>query len=265
MELNFQIFSLVHRLIKNQQRLERIVQETLEDFEQNHCVYLELRTTPKSLTDLTKSEYIQSIEKVIKNYKGKLKAKLLISINRSLSLQEAWENLEIVKNSEYCVGIDFSGNPAVGKFRDFLPVFLEARRLGIKSTVHTAEILDDLDTDDILEFRPDRLGHCSFLNELHKKKIKEFSIPIEICFSSNIMTMGIRADQHHFKQLYEEKFKLALCTDDTLLFDTCLNKEFFIVKEIGDISVDDLMQICRDSARMAFSEGVLELLDNFDS
>lgn len=256
----FQIFSLVHRVIKDQKRLKRIVQETLEDFESNNCVYLELRTTPKPLQDLTKVEYIQTIENVIREYKGKMKTRLLVSINRAQSLEEAWENLQIAKNSELCVGLDFSGNPGVNKFKDFWPVFLEAKNSGIHITVHTAEIEDHQDTDNILEFKPDRLGHCNFLTEQHENTIKQFNIPIEICLSSNVLGLGIKLEDHHFRKLFRQGFKLAICTDDTLMFETNLNKEFFIVQQEFQLGLEELKEICRESAKMAFSEGVEDLL-----
>ena len=258
----FQIFALVHRVIKDGKRLKRIVQETLEDFESNNCVYLELRTTPKPLEDLSKTEYIQVIEEVIRGYSGKMRTRLLVSINRAQSLEEAWENLRIAQTSELCVGLDFSGNPSVNKFKDFLPVFLEARALGIQITVHTAEIEDYEDTDDILEFGPDRLGHCNFLTEQHESTIKALGIPIEICLSSNVLGLGIRLDEHHFRKLYREGFKLAVCTDDTLMFETSLNKEFLLVQQEFGLSLPDLKEISKESAKMAFTKGILNLLES---
>ena len=44
---------------------------------------------------------------------------MIVSINRGQNIEEAWENLELAKSSEICVGLDFSGNPEIRKFNDF--------------------------------------------------------------------------------------------------------------------------------------------------
>jgi adenosine deaminase len=56
------------------------------------------------------------------------------------------------------VGLDFSGNPTRNSFADFLPAFEDARRLGLRVAVHTAEVDNDADTAAVLDFGPERLG-----------------------------------------------------------------------------------------------------------
>ena len=53
----FHIFSLVHSVITTPEKLLRILLETLEDFEKQNCVYLELRTTPKATPFMNKNQY----------------------------------------------------------------------------------------------------------------------------------------------------------------------------------------------------------------
>jgi adenosine deaminase len=249
----FTIFSFVHRVVNSKERLSRVVHEVLEDFNEDNCVYLELRTTPKPLNGLSKLEYIQTIENVIQEFPGFMKTMLIISVNRAQSLQDAWENLEIAKKSQLCVGIDFSGNPNVGKFRDFSVVFQEARNLGFKVTVHTAEIEDAEDTDDILRFKPDRLGHCNYLNEEQERIILEQKIPIEICLSSNITTLDIPLETHHFNNFFRKSHPLSISTDDTLLFNTSQTKELTLIQTQFTLQDSDLYSIIQTSSEVSFS------------
>ena len=233
----------------------------LEDFHEQNCVYLELRTTPKNIGSVSKREYLDIIVDEITKFEGRMVAKLLISVNRSQSVEEAWENLNLARSYSVCVGLDFSGNPAVGKFRDFIEVFEKARELGIKTTVHTAEIEDDEDTLDILNFKPDRLGHCVFLTEDLERVVIEQKMPMEVCFSSNLAAGDFtEMTQHHFGKFHARDHPICICTDDTLLFDTDLTKELQTVVDAYQLEMKDVSQIMENSARMAFTPNVISLL-----
>ncbi|KAK5964428.1 hypothetical protein GCK32_022472, partial [Trichostrongylus colubriformis] len=62
------------------------------------------------------------------------------------------------------VGIDLSGDPSVDG-RHFIPVLQQARAAGLKVSVHLAEVLSGLkEVDEFLVFRPDRIGHGTYLH-----------------------------------------------------------------------------------------------------
>ncbi|OMJ85567.1 hypothetical protein SteCoe_13113 [Stentor coeruleus] len=255
----FEIFSWVHSVMTTKARLQRVVEEILEDFENQNCLYIELRTTPKSTKFMSKQEYLSTIVSVFTSNSRKIKAKLLISINRSQSLEEAWENLHLAQTCEKCVGLDFSGNPMANKFNYYVEVFNEARKSGLKITVHTAEIEDEEDTVDILNFRPDRIGHCNYLSERCENLVKDLRIPMEICPSSNMATIGLGSMvDHHFGKFYGFDHPIAICTDDTLLFDTDISKEYELVANAYSLGDEDLKKIVKNSAEMAFSDEALE-------
>ena len=186
---------------------------------------------------------------------------MIVSINRGQNIEEAWENLELAKSSEICVGLDFSGNPEIRKFNDFIEVFSQAREYGLKITVHTGEIQDDEDTLDILNFKPDRLGHCNFLSESCEAMILQHKLPIEICPSSNMATLGIPdMTFHHFGRFHRNNHPISICTDDTLLFDTDLTKELNLVVEAYQLNQNQIIEIIRNSALMAFTPNIIELI-----
>lgn len=58
------------------------------------------------------------------------------------------------------VGADFCGAPWDGDIKLFAPLFAECKAAGLRLTIHTAELaLHAFETQDILDFKPDRLGH----------------------------------------------------------------------------------------------------------
>jgi adenosine deaminase len=96
----------------------------------------------------------------------------IISINRCQGVEAAIENLALAvearKNSNLVVGLELSGDPRGGNFADLKPVFEEARsEHGMKITLHCAETKDQAgeEAQEMIDFKPDRLGHCCYLSD----------------------------------------------------------------------------------------------------
>lgn len=199
-EQAFVIFALIHKVVTTKERLTRIVLECIADFAADNVKYLELRSTPRLLDDTTiMREYLDTVLDAIQrasNQYPELQVRLIVSINRTHSVRQAQATLDLVRrylndNPPVIVGLDFSGNPAVKNtgFHHFESIFTQARNAGLKVTLHFAEGYDDRqDTDDILAFEPDRVGHACCLSLEQWTLLQQQKIPIEMCPTSNIVT-----------------------------------------------------------------------------
>ncbi|VDQ12647.1 unnamed protein product [Trichobilharzia regenti] len=129
-----------------------------------------MRTTLRPLP--THRSYLNAVIKGIQNapsvIDGKMCVTLLLSIDRSKSVDDALITLNLAKenlSNGLISGLDVSGNPQVGNLCDFIPILNAAHLYGLKTTVHIAEIADQ--SEDWLRFLknhlPDRLGHGTFL------------------------------------------------------------------------------------------------------
>ena len=159
----FVVFDEIRKCVTDLDALARITKEALDDFAAHHVAYLELRSTPKQLlradgTLGTKEEYLDTVLGVLQQYEQDeqeryrcdqgsrlpLVPRFLVSIDRSSTVEEARENVELTLRhmnrsspvDDYVVGMDLGGNPAKADFRDFLPVLQEAKDQGIKLTLH---------------------------------------------------------------------------------------------------------------------------------
>lgn len=120
----------------------------------------------------------------------------IVSINRSSSQKDAEliADYAIEYHAKYpdiVVGVELSGNPAVGKFQDFVPALNRARKAGLKVinfvlsdllittflgkliyysykliknikfqvTLHCGEICNPEEVVEMLNFKPERIGH----------------------------------------------------------------------------------------------------------
>lgn len=201
----------------------------IEDFSADNVIYLELRSTLRQEPNMTKREYIKAMINGVEECESKnlkIKVKLIISINRKESLESAEENVDLALEfarlyPNIIVGIDVSGDPLQKKFTDFVKMLEKARKEGFKFTIHCGEVPDDQEISDILNFDPDRLGHCTCVHEGDKtlncidgtnwSKLLEKKIPVELCITSNVKCKTVLVpEEHHFKNFYKKKHPITL-------------------------------------------------------
>jgi adenosine deaminase len=160
--------------------------------------------------------------------------RLLVAIDRSRSLEEAQEHVDLaisfLGNSDSrfpsrVVGIDVGGNPCRGDLRTFFPLLRRAKEAGLFVTLHCAEVSCGGDDDDdrvddettalspservarreaeaILElgqFVPDRIGHALLLPPRLQRRLLQLGIPVETCPTSNVMTLELAQSQSQMR------------------------------------------------------------------
>nr|CAD7601497.1 unnamed protein product [Timema genevievae] len=143
----FQMFSVAHSLTSSPAALFKATREVIHEFSEDGVVYLELRSTPRQVPGtMTKTQYIQAIIDAILECRQSVNmlVKLLVSIDRRQGHKEAKDTLDLVVkvNQMYpdiVVGLDLSGDPSQGDFMEFLSVLAEARRYGLRLSIHCAE------------------------------------------------------------------------------------------------------------------------------
>ncbi|CAL8470104.1 g9646 [Coccomyxa elongata] len=249
----FKLFDIIHRITTDHDTITRITCEVIEDFAADNVHYLELRTTPKTRSEhgMTKRSYTEAVLKGMQEAQQgsrgqNITVRLLLSIDRREDTAAALETVQLAAelHSRGIVGIDLSGNPTVGKWSAWEPALQEARRQGLKVTLHAAEVYNPEETAAMLHFRPERLGHMCCLDERLEVLHYNTGIPVELCLSSNIITESVASyPEHHFHPFYSAGHPVILCTDDSGVFCTSLSKEFAIAAHAFQLSNSQLWQL----------------------
>lgn len=268
----FAIFGMIHEVMVNLDSIRRVTREMLEDFCLQNVIYLEIRTTPKSIPGkFTYHEYLKAILTEIISFDeinpNKIIVRMFFSIDRSRSVEQAEKTLELLEEfkanpiySDYILGLDYSGNPYKNSFRDFEKIFSSARSKGFKIAIHVAETPGEeckQETREILQFKPDRLGHFNYFDENLLQLLLKDRIPLEVCPSSNVCTIGLKSlKEHHFGVLFKENYPLSICTDDTGVFDTNLNKEMEYLFEAFEINMEKLKLYLNNSLQCILQEKI---------
>lgn len=287
----------------------------LQDAANDNIAYIELRTGPKVLlqdhrsTKLeysTKKEYIETIIAIMEEfersdqqrYQNELAnnseesnrytrlpmiPRLLISVDRSGTVEQATENIQLaidmIKCTKYIVGVELGGNPMRNDFRDFQPAFELARKEGLPVSIHCGEVPmgeNESEVDEtkrkayqeaaaILEFKPDRLGHALLLADSLMEILTQQPIVIECCPTSNIMTLELALHKEgdlldgmklhpQLAKWIEKKYPISINTDDSGLFCTNLTKELLLVAKAHNLNEKDLGNIILGSVEHTFEK-----------
>lgn len=154
------------------------------------------------------------------------------------------------------VGIDFSGNPHKGEFSLLRPALEEARRRGLKVTVHVAEAPRHEETLEILDFEPDRLGHALCLDNQCEARLRALRTPVEICPTSNMRTLKLASLSEHptLQWLLRANHPVSINTDDAGVFGTTPSQELALVARTYDLSREEVARLARAPLHHAFFE-----------
>lgn len=270
----FQKFAFMHELTATKIGLKLACEMVIRDFARDHVIYLELRSTPKSNENMTRKEYIEIIVNSLKesSEKYRIKVKLLISIDRAQTIETAEEIVELameftLKYPDIVKGMDLSGNPNKGKFKDFKQLLQKAKESNLQLALHCAEVLNEEESQEMLDFGFQRCGHGTYLTQEQLKQCLKQNITIECCLTSNVKCGTVKDyDKHHFKSIFKDNLKAVLCTDDSGVFDTTLSQEFKLASKYYKLNIKDIYKLSLNAIEASFanSQEKLELTEVID-
>ena len=84
--------------------------------------------------------------------------------------------------------------------------------LCLGACVFAMQVYNPLETKQILDFRPDRLGHMCCLDNKMEEQFYNSCIPVELCLSSNVITESVASfPDHHFLPFFRQGLHQHVC------------------------------------------------------
>jgi adenosine deaminase len=119
----FSLFPAIYALTSTAPALATVTREVLSHFlvpgsdgAPSQCQYMELRTTPRKTSHMTRGKYLDTVLDEVEKYPPETAA-LLISIDRRMSLRDVQECVDLAislkDQGRRVVGIDLCGDPLV--------------------------------------------------------------------------------------------------------------------------------------------------------
>ena len=172
----------------------------------------------------------------------------------------------------YVVGVDLSGDPTRGSATAFFPALDRARAAGLRVTVHAGEVMNVAETEAVLDWRPDRLGHMCVLAPVSQTRLTAAAaaaatiqcaagapplplpIPIETCPTGNSLTLRLPALRFHptLPAWLAAGYPVAVSTDDSGVYGVTLSSELRAVAEAFGLSPRAAADLALGAFRCAF-------------
>jgi adenosine deaminase len=258
-------------VMQTEEALERVAYEQAEDLANDGVVYYETRFAPVFHTSkgLTPEQVVAAVLKGMARGRQdfRLQSGLIICAMRNMNVSLEMAELAVDFRARGVCGFDLAGEEGGFPPKKHIDAFHYIQRENFNITVHAGEGFGKESIWQAIQYcGAHRIGHGTRLIEDiavadgHAVKLGDLAqyvldkrIPLEICLLSNVHTGAATSlDQHPFKILYQEKFRVTLNTDNRLMSNTSMSKEFAAASQTFGLTLDDFEKITINAMKSAF-------------
>ena len=259
-------------VMQTKEALSRVAYEMMEDMKNDGVCYVETRFAPVFST--SKGLYHEDVVNAV--LEGLEKGKRDFDVGYGLILcgmRNMKNTLEIAElavdfRNQGVVGFDLAGEEGGYPPKKHIEAFQFIQRANFNITIHAGEAFGKESIWQAIQWcGAHRIGHATHLKEdfLFDKDgnivafgdlaqyVLDKRIPLEICLLSNVHTGAVdKIENHPFGILFKEKFRVTINTDDRLMSDTSMTKEFLTAIEYFNLNLEDIEKITINSMKSAF-------------
>ena len=269
--LYLETFAHTVGVMQQRDAIERVAFECAQDLAADGVVYAEVRMAPELCTEagLTLDEVMQAI--VDGFARGSAGTNLTIYAIAT-AMRTAARSLEIAElavrfRDAGVVGFDIAGAEAGYPPTRHLDAFQYVMRENFHSTIHAGEAFGLPSIWEAVQWcGAERLGHgVRIVDDIKGEPgaeqlgrlasfIRDTRIPLELCPTSNVNT-GVCASiaDHPIGMLRRLRFRVTVNTDNRLMSETSMSKEFAQLSEAFGWGLDDFEWITINTVKSAFA------------
>ena len=154
------------------------------------------------------------------------------------------------------VGFDLAGAEEDFPAKDHIEAFYTILNNNVNCTCHAGEGYGPESIHQAIHHcGAHRIGHGTRLREDQDllAYVNNHRIPLEICLSSNLQT-GVVTDlkNHPFRMYYDEGIRVTLNSDNTLVSNTNMTREYRLAVEAFQLGISDVRKIIINGFKSAF-------------
>jgi adenosine deaminase/aminodeoxyfutalosine deaminase len=154
------------------------------------------------------------------------------------------------------VAFGIGGSETRGPAEWFGDVFRFAKREGLHLHAHAGEGTSAQSIWSALEIGAERIGHgiSAIEDEALLRHLRERSIPLEVCVSSNLVTGVVKTvGEHPVRRLFDAGVPITLGTDDPAMFRCTLVGEYELVAREFGFTEAELRGVVENGWRYRFA------------
>ena len=259
-------------VMQTKEALTRVAYEMMEDMKNDGVCYVETRFAPVFHTQ--KGLYYEDIINAV--IEGLAMGKrdfgvgygLIICGMRNMKNTLEMAELAVSFRSSGVVGFDLAGEEGGYPPKKHLAAFQYIKEKNFNITIHAGEAFGKESIWQAIQIcGAHRIGHATRLVEDIifdnagniialgdlAQYILDTRLPLEINLLSNVHTGAIdKLENHPFAKFYKEKFRVFLNTDDRLMSNTTLTKEYVTASELFNINLDDVEKLNINAMKSSF-------------
>lgn len=261
-------------VMQTKEALERTAYEMMEDMHKDGVVYVETRFAPVYHTEkgLKREEVVAAVLKGLERGKSDFGVQygLIISAMRDMKLSLEMAELAVSFREQGVVGFDLAGEEGGFPPKKHVDAFHYIQRENFNITIHAGESFGKESIWQAIQWcGAHRIGHATRLVEDMKiseddptevlsmgylaQYVLDKRIPLEICLTSNVDTAAVKSiEEHPFGIYYRYKFRVTLNTDDRLMSNTTMTKEFKLAQEVFGLTLNDIEKLTINAMKSAF-------------
>jgi adenosine deaminase len=258
-------------VMQTAEALERVAYEQAEDLSKDGNVYFETRFAPVFHTEkaLTHQQVVAAVLKGLARGQKDfgIRSGLIICAMRNMNVSLEMAELAVDFRERGAVGFDLAGEEGGYPPKKHVDAFHYIQRENFNITIHAGEGYGKESIWQAIQYcGAHRIGHGTRLIDdiavADGKVVKlgdlaqyvlDKRIPLEICLISNVHTGAAPSlAQHPFKILYQGKFRVTLNTDNRLMSDTSMTREFAAAAETFGLALEDFEKITINAMKSAF-------------
>ena len=258
-------------VMQTEEALERVAYEQAEDLSQDGVVYFETRFAPIFHTrrGLTHQQVVAAVLKGLERGRREfgIHSGLIICAMRNMKVSLEMAELAVDFRERGVVGFDLAGEEGGYPPKKHIDAFHFLQRENFSITIHAGEGYGKESIWQAIQYcGAHRIGHATRLIDditIAEGKVVKLGdlaqyvldkrIPLEICLISNVHTGAApRIAEHPFGVFYPQRFRVTLNTDNRLMSNTSLTREFEAAAETFDLSLDDFEKLTINAMKSAF-------------
>ena len=255
--------------------IARVAQECAEDLAADGVVYAEVRWAPEQHTDrgLSLEEVVDAAllgfrrgEDAAAERGHRIRIGALVTAMRHAARSREIAELAVEYRDRGVVGFDIAGAEAGFPPTRHLDAFEYLRRENFHFTIHAGEAFGLPSIWEAIQWcGTDRLGHgVRIVDDIQAtgngaalgrlaQYVRDRRIPLEMCPSSNVQTGAVASIRDHpiglLRRLY---FRVTVNTDNRLMSDTTMSREFALLAEAFGYGWADLQWFTLNAMKSAF-------------
>ncbi len=255
-------FEIPLSILQTPESLARAAYELAEDAHNENVLYIEMRYSPILHTKrgMTPMESVDSVLDGLKKAENdfNIKTGVIICGMRNISPEISYRlaELAVAFKNRGVVGFDLAGVEENFPAKDHREAFSLILKNNINTTLHAGEDFGPESIHQAVHYcGAHRIGHGVRLKEDGDllNYINDHRIALEICLTSNVHTGSVKNyESHPFKFYYDYGLRVTLNTDNRLISNTNLNKEYMLAYKYFNLNILDFKEIIIGGFKSAF-------------